>query len=126
MSLTRQRMQNSLFMGAGTRFLRQEAQFDLFQQATGGNLNSKAMRNREFVNRFCAFRLLGWDGYHGDMDQYLANCLREMNQMSERQLQSLSDDFRRSLKNNLALFGRFGFWKYEPGQERRSVLNASL
>ena len=68
-------MRNSLFMGPATRFLKEEAHTDVFLKTTGSSLNTKTMRDREFVNRFCAFQLLGLDRYRGDMDDYLATCL---------------------------------------------------
>ena len=86
MPLTRQQMRNSLFMGSGTRFLKTESRTDSFLAATGESLNPKTMRDREFVNRFCAFQLLDLDDYHGDMDEFLANCLRQMNNMEESSL----------------------------------------
>ena len=124
--LTRQQMRNSLFMGYGTRFLKTESRTEIFRKATGGSLDSKKMRDREFVNRFCAFQILDLDGYHGDMDGFLANCLKKMNRSEESELSRLSDEFRRGLSNNFALFDRHAFRKHDPGQERRSVLNASF
>ncbi len=124
--LTRQQMRNSLFMGAGTRFLKAEAQTEVFRQATGGSLNPETMRDREFVNRFCAFRLLSLDDYRGDMDQFLATCLRDMNQMDQTRLSSISDEFRRGLANNWNLFGCHAFRKHRQGQEKRAPLNASF
>ena len=124
--LTRQQMRNSLFMGEATRFLKEEAKSDIFLEATGGSLNQKTMRDREFVNRFCAFQLVDFHEYRGDMEEFLANCLRTMNKMGEAELSRLSAAFRRSLANNFMLFGQHAFRKHEPKQERRSVLNASF
>ena len=124
--LTRQQMRNSLFMGHGTRFLKTESQTEIFRKAIGGSLNQKKMRDREFVNRFCAFQLLNLNEYRGDMDEFLANCLRRMNGMNEVELSRLSIEFRRSLTNNFMLFNRHAFRKHEPEQERRGVLNASF
>ena len=124
--LTRQQMRNSLFMGSGTRFLKTETRTEIFLRATGESLNSKKMRDREFVNRFCAFQLLDLKEYRGDMDEYLAECLRRMNRMDAAGLSRLSAEFRRGLANNFALFDRHAFRKHEPGQERRGVLNASF
>ena len=126
MPLTRQQMRNSLFMGSGTRFLKTESRTDIFLAATGESLNSKTMRDREFVNRFCAFQLLDLDDYHGDMDEFLANCLRQMNNMEESSLSRLSAAFRRGLANNFMLFERHAFRKHIPPQDRRSLLNVSL
>lgn len=126
--LTRQQMRNSLYMGSATAFLRDEVTTDLFKQATGDSLRSTTMRDREFVNRFCAFRLLDLDSYSNkdEMDGFLARALTHMNQLPEAELAALSAAFQRSLRNNFAVFGEHSFRKHRPGQERRGVLNASL
>jgi hypothetical protein len=124
--LTRQQMRNSLMMGQATRFLKTEALTDSFRQATGGSLNPSTMRDREFVNRYCAFQLLGIDTYKGDMDDFLARTLREMNRLPEKGLENLSVQFRRSMANNLNVFGIHAFRKHIEGQTNRNVLNAAL
>lgn len=124
--LSRQQMRNCLLTGKGTKFLKRESQSTLFQKATGGSLRSDMMRDREFVNRFCAFYLLRLADYRGDMDEYLERTLRRMNTMDDHQLASLSKAFRRSLHNNFAVFDRHAFRRHTPDQPRRSVLNASL
>ena len=123
--LTRQQMRNCLRMGQATRFLKEESRTDVFLKATGGSLNTKTMRDREFVNRFCAFQILDLDEYR-DMDDFLANCLHRMNKMKESKLSKLSIEFHRSLANNFMLFEEHAFRRHKLGQERRSVLNASL
>lgn len=125
--LTRQQMRNCLFMGPATRFLKEEAQTRVFLEATDSSLNRKTMRDREFINRFCAFRLLRLDEYRGDMDDFLAKCLSRMNNMEESDLRKLSMEFRRGLDNNFYLFGRHAFRKSIVGEfYRRSMINASL
>ena len=125
-ALTRQQMRNCLFMGNATKFLRRESRTKIFLEATGNSLSTKTMRDREFVNRFCAFQLLGVDRYKGDMDDFLAQCLRYMNKMGDSELEKISQDFRRGLENNYHLFKEHTFRKYTPDQTRRSVLNAAL
>ena len=79
------------------------------------------------VNRFCAFQILTAAEYRrGDMDEFLAESLRNMNRQSDEDLSRLGTAFRRGLENNYSLFGRHAFRKHTRGQERRSVLNASL
>ena len=119
-------MRNSLFMGQATRFLKEEAQTEIFLKATGGSLNKKTMRDREFVNRFCAFQIIKVDKYRGDMDDFLADCLRSMNKMEKAELSRLSAEFHGGLANNFRLFDKQAFRKHESGQERRGVLNASF
>lgn len=124
--LTRQQMRNCLYMGQATRFLKNEAVTPLFVQATGSSLAPATMRDRELINRFCAFRLLGLDDYRGDMDVFLARTLEVMNTLETPKLEKLSSEFRTSLKNNATVFGKHAFRKHAPGQESRNVFNASL
>ena len=127
LQLTRQQMRNCLYMGKATQFLKDEAQTDIFIKATGNSLNSKTMRDREFVNRFCAFQVLGVDAYQrDDMDDFLARALCRMNEMKATELSELSTVFRRGLANNYLLFEGHAFRKHEPEQKKRSVLNASF
>ena len=125
-ALTRQQMRNSLYMGEATRFLKTEARTDIFLSATGRSLKKDTMRDREFVNRFCAFQLLDLDEYKGNMDDFLAQVLTKMNALEPKALEQLAKKFRRCLANNYEVFGRHAFRKHGKGQEKRGVLNASL
>ena len=122
--LTRQQMRNCLYMGDATRFLRDEAKKELFLKATGGSLRATIMRDREFVNRFCAFQILDLEDYR-DMDDFLAKCLTKMNTHTDM-LPELAQQFKTSLQNNMLLFGGHAFRKHQPGKTSRSVINASL
>ena len=125
--LSRQQMRNCLYMGQATRFLKEEAEKPLFQQATGGSLNRAQMRDREFINRFCGFQLLSPDDYRGDMDLFLSQTLKRMNALEQNDLDVLSVQLRTGLTNNVNLFGRYAFRKHTPEQEgRRGFINASL
>ena len=124
--LTRQQMRNCLYNGAATQFLKKEAETDIFKRATGNSLTPKTMRDREFVNRFCAFQLLQIDNYKDGMDEWLAMALKEMNKLDKAALIKLSDEFQNSLRNNYFLFKDQSFRKHIQGQNRRGVLNASL
>jgi hypothetical protein len=84
------------------------------------------MRDREFVNRFCAFRILPLNTYKDDMDEWLAMALKKMNCLDEASLFNLSNEFQNSLQNNFMLFNDQAFRKHAPRQDRRGVLNASL
>lgn len=124
--LTRQQMRNSLYSGAGTRFLRKHAAGAAFREAAGDSLDSKTMRDREFIHRFCAFRLRTPARYRGDMDVFLAETLAQMNDLDETQLSTLGEAFDRALENNRPLFGRHAFRMHSPGQDRRGILDAPL
>jgi hypothetical protein len=125
--LTRQQMRNSIYSGPATRWLKSEARSDEFLAATARTLDWRTMRDRECVNRFCAFRCLGVDAYkRGDMDAFLASALKKMNDMESSQLASMSNDFRRSMRNNLTIFGEHAFRKHSFTSAKRSVINVAL
>ena len=124
--LTRQQMRNSLYMGPATRFLKKEAEQELFLNATGGSLNKAQMRDREFINRFCGFQLLTLDDYNGDMDLFLSQTLKRMNALETKELQNLSIRLNAGLANNYKLFDRYAFRKHTAVRVHRGPVNASL
>jgi len=124
--LTRQQMRNAIHCGPATTFLREEGASELFVEATGKSLNSRKMQDREFVNRFCSFALLPLDEYRGDMDDWLALSLSQMNRSPPALLEDLRAKLRRSLRNNRAVFGKHAFRKHSRPDQPRSIINASL
>lgn len=128
--LSRQQMRNSLYNGSATRWLRSAAEGSAFLEATGGSLNPLVMRDREAINRFCAFRILTVDSYRGgDMDGFLGATLESMNTWKEKQLTNLRHDFDRSMNTNRQLFANHAFRKSlmeDNINTRRSILNIAL
>ncbi|MBW2647262.1 MAG: DUF262 domain-containing protein [Deltaproteobacteria bacterium] len=127
--LARQQMRNCLFNGPATRWLRKAADSQGFLDATGRSLNKKSMRDREVVNRFCAFRLLGVKQYRSDMDDFLARVLEKMNNMSEQELDELFEAFLNSMNINYLLFDKHAFRKSLEVKSKwaaRTVINIAL
>ena len=125
--LSRQQMRNCLYLGPATRFLKKEAERELFREATGDSLNRAQMRDREFINRFCGFQLFLIDDYRGDMDLFLSQTLKCMNALGPEEFENLSAQLQTGLANNHNLFGRYAFRKHTAEQEgRRGFINASL
>ncbi|NJP04763.1 MAG: DUF262 domain-containing protein [Chloroflexaceae bacterium] len=125
-ALSRQQMRNCLYVGPATRWLKEQATSEWFATATGGSLNTKTMRDREAINRFCGFMLLGVDRYRGDMDDFLAETLKAMNELDEAQLDRMTQDFERSMRHNFTVFGRHAFRKHAADSTNRNVINIAL
>ena len=126
--LTRQQMRNALYNGAGTKWLAKMARGKQFLRATGRSLNKKTMRDREAVNRFAAFHVLGASEYNsGDMDDFLARAIEILNDKDGQWLRRLGARFELSMRNNYSLFDDHAFRKSLGwDQTRRSIINISL
>jgi Protein of unknown function DUF262 len=110
--LTRQQMRNALYNGPATEWLKQAAQGEAFQKATGGSLSAKTMRDREVINRFCAFRLLGWKRYvSGEMDAFLAEGLTALGNLVESERTALRERFDFAMELSFRMFGEHSFRK---------------
>jgi len=118
--LTRQQMRNCLYTGPATRWLKKATECKEFLNATDESLNVKSMRDKEVVNRFCAFYLLDIDDYKGDMDEFLAEALSQMNKSSEHELPELMKKFKAAMKFSFQLFG-----KHSCKRQSKSVLAES-
>jgi hypothetical protein len=122
-------MRNCLFSGHATKWLKKAAESEEFLNATGGSLDKKTMRDREVINRFCGFRLLGVSQYKSDMDDFLAKALEKMNNLGSQELEELFQIFEHAMKMNHLLFGRHAFRKSLASKSQnaeRSVINISL
>lgn len=124
--LSRQQMRNCLYSGDATRWLADQARDPYFLKATGNSLNPRTMRDRELINRFCGFCLLGVENYKGDMDSFLAETLQYMNKMEGQELEELSRKFQTSMKNNHIIFKKHSFRKHTSPTQSRRVINTAL
>jgi len=124
--LSRQQMRNCLYVGKATRWLKAQAQSEWFKEATTRSLNPDSMRDREAINRFCGFYLLGVDQYKGDMDDFLRQTLEHMNMLKDAELERMAEAFELSMKNNHHVFERYAFRKHTSQDGRRSVINIAL
>jgi len=127
-ALSRQQMRNAIYNGPATLWLKKVVANGLFHDATGGSLRTETMRDREAVNRFCAFSILGVESYRGDMDEFLAKALRYMNDHSN-ELDAIKEKFERSLRSNQNIFGKHAFRKSlisDDSDVSRGILNISL
>ncbi len=127
--LSRQQMRNALFFGAATQWLKEMSERKIFREATGSSLNQKTMRDREAINRFIAFYLIGWQNYNpsGDMDKFLADGIKQMNELTPEKREEISNLFELSMKLCLLLFGEHSFRRsLRNPNNQRSVINISL
>ena len=115
-------------------FLKRCAHTEEFDIATAGSLRDHIrMDDREVVLRFCAFSLLGVEGYAkrtgGAMDTFLeiaTGMLDDPDQVTNEQLTNLFEGFRMAMVNCYEVFGEHAFRKWPYGTERLFPINRPL
>lgn len=83
------------------------------------------MLDREFVNRFLAFYLLGIDQYKGSLDRYLCDTLEYVQHASSKELQSAKHQFIVAMILSHDMFGGNAFRRLTP-KGTYSVINKPL
>jgi hypothetical protein len=127
--LTRQQMRHALYSGPATQWLKEQAQQEHFLKIVNlKDSDKKEMRDREIINRFCGFYLLGVEEYPNDesMDKFLAQSLKYMNTMNEDKLTELANRFQSSMKNNLFVFKKHAFRKHKSEGDRLNPFNVAI
>lgn len=125
--LTLQEIRHAMTPGPVRDYLKTLAALPSFQQATQGRFSDDRMTDRECALRFCAFFLTPPTQYpvDADLDGFLQQAMRKINEMSEDERNALSFRFNRA---NLAAHDILENEAYrKPTQNnRRSPVNKAL
>jgi hypothetical protein len=129
MLLTAQEIRHALQQGKVTKLLRVLTRSPEFLESTGGALESLRMTDREVTLRALSFMAFGYDAYRqfDDLNAFLVDAMERFNTAySDEALNSLSDEFKRSLVKVRSIFGRYAFRKYYQVGGRRGPFNKAL
>ncbi len=128
--LNAQEIRHCMSKSRSRQFLKVLTGLAQFELATGGVLkNQKRMIDREVALRFCAFAVLGTDGYIEPMDEFLwsaSELLDNESALSDADLESLVHRFTVGLDNTRAIFGEHAFRKWPLHADRRMPFNRAL
>lgn len=103
-----------------------------FDQVTGGRFRDHIrMDDREVVLRFCAFQLLGVEGYAkaGSMDVFLDQAnefIDDPQRVPDSRLDLLHESFRSAMAKAFEVFGEHAFRKWYVDQKGRNPINRPL
>jgi hypothetical protein len=125
--LTLQELRHALIPGRARTLLRELANGEPFRDATQGSVKPQRMADREMVLRFLAFRLTEPSDYpRGDLDDFLRQGMKRLNDLPEEQIERLSGNFAMSMHDALAIFGQHAFRKLFAEQRGRLPINKAL
>ena len=129
--LNKQEMRNALYQGNATRLLKELAELDSFQSATGKSISGKHMKDRYIILRALCFyllqkqRLLSTNGkmviYRSDMEEFLGSGMQYLNMITNDQLKELRKLFDDTMWKAYQCSGADGFRIPSSGKVKRPI-----
>lgn len=125
--LEAQEIRHALYQGFATKYLKELADLEVFQQATGYSIKKDRMLDREFVLRFLTFYLLGVSEYKGSIDLFLNAGMEKLNttEFQTEMADAMKELFIKTMDISFELFGKFAFRRM-PDTEKRRPLSKAL
>ncbi len=104
--LERQEIRNCIYIGNSTRLLKKLSGLEIFNEVTDSGIPTKRMKEREAILRCLSF----YDSqsrkeYRGDLDDFLGGKMKEINMMSDEEVNSLANIFTENFNKIKELFG---------------------
>ncbi|KAA6347567.1 hypothetical protein EZS27_004962 [termite gut metagenome] len=125
--LTPQEMRHALNQGRPAEFVKELAEMEEFLLATDRKISTKRMEDRDFVNRFLAFFLLGYDeNYEGELDGFMQTAMSSLSEKDEKELQEIKTTFGKSMRTIYNIFDNDAFRKRYNKDDSRNVLSKSI
>lgn len=124
--LTAQEIRHALYQGKPSKFIADLANLEQFKIATNYSIRPQRMLDRDFVNRFLAFFLIGENNYVPDLDTYMSRAMAQINVVPDIVLKECKEAFIRSMELNSLIFESNAFRRIDRNSTRKKPLNKAL
>jgi len=125
--LSPQEIRHALNQGEVTFLLNELAESKEFKEAVAYGIRDTRMADRECVLRFLAFTIVPYKEYRvSDFDAFLNEIMSRINRMSDKEIDSLRNQFYRTMKAARQIFGNNAFRKYYGKGQYRYPINKAL
>lgn len=123
--LTRQEIRNCFYLGQATRLLKELSKHTYFKQAIDQGISSTRMKDREAILRCLAFWILSYQNdYKNNMDAFLGEAMKLLNNMDEAQIEHWKQQFERVMRLTFQFFGHANFRL--PTENARGRINIAV
>lgn len=123
--LSQQEMRNALYQGKATDLLKRMVTLASFEDVIGYRLDKRRMTDCYFANRFLAFHL-NKDKYNGDINSFMGDVLAQVNQMNDKDIDSIKESFDRAMIVCYAVFGKEAFVRYSIKKSKNNKFKYKL
>lgn len=120
-----QEIRNAVFQGKAIELVKEMAHNDWFKKVTRNKIPTKRMQDQDFVTRFMAFYLLGYENYKPDLDNFMNTCLEKIKvgEISDDTVATMKEDFSKSMILAEKIFGNDAFRKRESEFDKKRPIN---
>jgi hypothetical protein len=126
-SLSTQEVRHALNQGKATELLKELSETPEFLKATSSRIPSTRMEDREIITRFLAFSICSYSDYQAsDFDRFLDGIMKQINKMSDFEIDVLRNHFRQAMENSYRIFGEDAFRKKYDFDDYRRPINKAL
>lgn len=121
-----QEIRNSMFRGPAIEMVKRLAVSDEFLSATERKIPTRRKQDQDFVSRFVAFYLIGYEAYTPDIENFINKAMAGINadKFESEQLDNMYWEFVCAMRLARAVFGRDAFRKIS--EEKRGPINKAL
>jgi len=123
--LTQQEIRHAINHGKPAKFIADLASSKEFKEATGG-INPDRMLDREFVTRFFAFYICPISEYHPELDIYLNEKMKLIDNIPDNKLNKIKHGFLESMILSKIIFDKHAFRKVYNMDDSRNPINKAL
>ncbi len=114
-----QEIRHALFQGKGTSLLQELAETELFCKATGNDVPSSRMQDREMVLRYLALHYLGVEAYKNcSIDDYLNKAMIFLNKQDDAFLARCKALYFEALECVYHIFDRYAFRRISKARQQ--------
>jgi len=131
MRLSAQEIRHALYQGEATDLLKSLVDSREYKTVIGETVKDNRMAGRELIIRYLSFNLRGWRSFKGDMDSYLSDTMRWINEditldkVKPYDRARIAATFEMALSRSKKIFGDHAF-RRSRGAARRTPVNKPL
>ena len=123
--LSPQEIRNAVYWGDTINIIREMADFPAFKAATLNAIPTLRKQDMDFVSRFVAFYLIGYENYtEPDLDKFINTCMSNIKKgMYDNKIESMKQNFIKAMNLAAEIFGDDAFRKRTDKASIRNPLN---